>query len=843
MKNLFVNVLYVFISIILCQTIYAQDDPIRIDFAGKSAAANGITIQGAGFGALPLADVQFGVTIPTNNSFESATDGIGVRVTADPGEGVMIFNKSFNAINAALIRCNVRMDGTEGSITIGAIGKSGSIDVPTNSPAGLSEFHNKWRQVSVLFVPPGLGFDPFIQLHNPENSGRTVTFYIDNFDVYLLESGRYYDGAFLDGDGDDPNTISIVPDENNSSILVIEPDGERLRTYADKANFKIGSSIRMNTWNSNGTIQNTPWNDQNYKATLAREFNIITPENEMKMDALLYNPNINWENITASDYNWGDADSIVEFAAANDMHVRGHALVWHNPKYNNLPSWLEKHQVELDKVDAIALLHGYIETVVTHFADNFPGRVIIWDVVNEAVPDQGDLALDYVDNPVIRLSSKVDDNSVNSFWADKIGAEYVELAFEYAYVAASNIGADIKLFYNDYDPEGLGDKSERIYDLVKALKENGVPIDGVGLQMHLGVNASDPSTGIHAPAPVPSSVDLIAYMNRFAEIGVECQITELDVSLKQPATQAMLDEQANIYASILDACLLADNCTGLIMWGFTDKYTWIPETYPGWGTPLLFDDNYNAKSAYYAVQEVLKSAENKETETISLTLPAGAKELVMVKIPAGTFDMGSNSGDSDEKPIHEVTISKDFYMGMYEVTQAQWQAVMGSNPSRFSGDNHPVEQVSWNDCQTFIQKLNEMGYGTFRLPTEAEWEYACRAGTTTDYYWENGNIGDYAWYTSNSGSKTHEVGTKLPNEFGLFDMSGNVWEWCNDWYDSNYYANSPNNDPEGASSGSYRVLRGGSWYYVTWVCRSANRCGSVPGSGRDGGGFRLCRTQ
>jgi len=160
-----------------------------------------------------------------------------------------------------------------------------------------------------------------------------------------------------------------------------------------------------------------------------------------------------------------------------------------------------------------------------------------------------------------------------------------------------------------------------------------------------------------------------------------------------------------------------------------------------------------------------------------------------VLIPAGTFTMGSPDSDSNaydhEKPAHQVTISEPFYMGKYEVTQAQWKAVMGENPSRFKGDDHPVENVSWEDVQQFIQKLNaKEGKEACRLPTEAEWEYAARAGTTTIYSFGNNasQLGNYAWYDENSGNTTHPVGDKPPNPWGLYDMHGNVWEWVQDWY-------------------------------------------------------------
>ena len=211
----------------------------------------------------------------------------------------------------------------------------------------------------------------------------------------------------------------------------------------------------------------------------------------------------------------------------------------------------------------------------------------------------------------------------------------------------------------------------------------------------------------------------------------------------------------------------------------------------------------------------------------------------LILVPAGSFMMGSESGKADEKPRHEVTISQPFYMGKYEVTQAQWQAVMGSNPSNFKGDNLPVEQVSWDDAIAFIARLNAQKDGySYRLPTEAEWEYACRAGTTGDYA---GDLDAMAWYDKNSGSKTHDVGTKLPNAFGLFDMHGNVWEWCQDWYHDSYNG-APADGSAWLSGGEqkYRVLRGGSWDSDAANLRSAYRYWDTPDyRGGGNGGFRV----
>ena len=207
-----------------------------------------------------------------------------------------------------------------------------------------------------------------------------------------------------------------------------------------------------------------------------------------------------------------------------------------------------------------------------------------------------------------------------------------------------------------------------------------------------------------------------------------------------------------------------------------------------------------------------------------------------VKIPAGLFMMGSSDTGNNEKPVHEVTISKDFWMGKTEVTQGQWKAVMGNNPSQFKdcGDNCPVENVSWDDVQEFIKKLNVKGEGTYRLPTEAEWEYACPVVTTREY--SGKNLYEIAWYASNSDSKTHPVGQKKANVFGLYDMFGNVSEWTADWYGTYSIVNTT--DPMGASSGSNRVHRGDSWITPGWFLRKMSRQSSAPSFRRDNLGFR-----
>ncbi len=228
------------------------------------------------------------------------------------------------------------------------------------------------------------------------------------------------------------------------------------------------------------------------------------------------------------------------------------------------------------------------------------------------------------------------------------------------------------------------------------------------------------------------------------------------------------------------------------------------------------------------------------------TFTANGVSFTMIPVEGGTFQMGATPEQENpwgnETPVHSVTLSS-YYIGETEVTQTLWEAVMGSNPSNFKGSSNPVEEVSWNDCQEFISKLNSLTGQRFRLPTEAEWEYAARGGSKSRGYQYSGSntLTDVAWYAYNSGSKTHPVKTKQPNELGIYDMSGNVWEWCQDWYGS--YSSSSQTNPTGSTSGSYRVYRGGSWFYIAKYCRVAIRFDNAPGYRDDSLGLRLALSE
>ena len=258
-------------------------------------------------------------------------------------------------------------------------------------------------------------------------------------------------------------------------------------------------------------------------------------------------------------------------------------------------------------------------------------------------------------------------------------------------------------------------------------------------------------------------------------------------------------------------------------------------------------DRLEAEEEKLATKDQLKAPKKPPTKIQNLKPktqnPSTKGYIKMVKVEGGTFQMGSNENDS-EKPIHQVTLST-FEIGKYLVTQQQWEGIMGSNPSYFKNyKDCPVERLNWKDVDEFIKKLNTRYPGmNYRLPTEAEWEFAARGGNqraSSFTYSGSNNVGEVGWYRDNSGKKTHPVGQKKPNELGLYDMSGNVWEWCEDWYTN--YPSDPQNNPSGPSSGTDRVLRGGSWNRNAYSLRTAYRYINEPYRRRSVIGFRLART-
>lgn len=315
-----------------------------------------------------------------------------------------------------------------------------------------------------------------------------------------------------------------------------------LRSLAQARHFFLGTAVSMNALG----------HDKQYASVLGREFNMVTPENVMKFDATNPQPGV---------FTFAQADALVAFARAHGMQVRGHNLIWHRA----LPHWVT--QGTFSRTQLLAIMKEHITTVVAHYR----GQVNIWDVVNEAIDENGALR--------------------STLWKNVIGPEYIDLAFRWAHEA----NPQAHLFYNDYAAEGLGVKADAVYQLVKGMVQRGVPIYGVGLQMH---------TSIVSP---PVVADVRANMQRLAALGLKVEITEMDVQIqKDPRPLAQrLQAQAQLYHDVLALCLSLAPCEAFVMWGFTDRYTWIPSATGNADEPLIFDDRYQPKPAYKALLQAL----------------------------------------------------------------------------------------------------------------------------------------------------------------------------------------------------------------------------------------------
>jgi endo-1,4-beta-xylanase len=337
-------------------------------------------------------------------------------------------------------------------------------------------------------------------------------------------------------------TAASAPTAAPTPTRTPAPAADRtLRRLADLHGLHIGAAVQSYML----------LNDSQYAETIKREFNILTPEFEMKFDAV---------QPARGVYDFAAADRILAFAEENGMLVRGHALVWHS----SLPDWIEDG--EFSREEAIGILRDHIMTVVGRYR----GHVYAWDVVNEAIDDSAQLR--------------------DSVWLRWIGPEYIAMAFQWAHEA----DPDALLFYNDYGIDGLNDKSDAAYNLILNLLSEGVPIHGIGLQMHLRLDRDLP----------PESV--LANMERFGEAGLDVHITEMDLRIAdgEGSLEERYQQQAEIYRSMLEVCLLADPCTAFVTWGFTDRYAFMRRFDPS-ESPLLFDEEYRPKPAYDALISLL----------------------------------------------------------------------------------------------------------------------------------------------------------------------------------------------------------------------------------------------
>ena len=315
-----------------------------------------------------------------------------------------------------------------------------------------------------------------------------------------------------------------------------------LRSLAESRDFSIGAAVAA-----------APLRDEPaYASTIAREFNMLTPENALKFGPLSPSRGV---------YDFDAADAIVEFARSHSMKVRGHTLVWHMM----LPAWLTEGTFAPGELRTI--LHDHIFTV----AGRYRGQIAAWDVVNEAIADDGSLR--------------------DSIWLRAIGPEYIALAFQWAHEA--DPGA--RLFYNDYGGEGLGTKSDAIYRLVQDLLQRGLPVHGVGLQMHIGLQLG------------PQPQELAENMRRLGALGLQIQITELDVKIQDGSgsLEKRFAKQAQIYGDLMTIALSEPNCSAYVLWGFTDRHSWIPHFTGHPDAALIFDAAYHPKPAYFAIKDAL----------------------------------------------------------------------------------------------------------------------------------------------------------------------------------------------------------------------------------------------
>ena len=354
-----------------------------------------------------------------------------------------------------------------------------------------------------------------------------------------------------------------------SLSLAIVAEAQTLRAAADARGLRIGAAVNMSPFR----------NEAAYTQTLGREFNMLVAENAMKFDAM---------HPAQNTYNFTDADALVAYAEANNMVVRGHTLVWHS----QIPGWLTGGNFTRDQV--IAIMRDHIMTVVGRYR----GRILAWDVVNEAVSDN---------NGQMRT---------DSFWHQRIGPEYIAMAFQFAREA----DPDAILYYNDYSAEGSGAKSDAVFNLVSGLLNQGVPIDGVGWQMHQ-IN--------------PFRIQQAHRTNaqRLGSLGLEVSITEMDVRISLPTTAQELSEQALAYRDLVEFCLAQPNVKTLVTWGFTDKYSWIPGFFSGFGDALIFDMNYQPKPAYTSMLSALGAPPPPLPAPTGLAATAGNAQVQLIWNP------------------------------------------------------------------------------------------------------------------------------------------------------------------------------------------------------------------
>lgn len=660
------------IAWICAVSVWAQESAIRYEFSGKTAEENSATLQGAGFGAYPQAIVEFGY-IPTDNAFDGATDGQGVLITAQPGEGVMIFGQTIASQNAAVIRCSVRTDSAHAQVTLAAIGGAPDTFVSTNSPANEAYFQGQYKRLGVLVTPPAGGFTPVLQILNT-SATEPLTAYVDNLEIYFLDRFYGYHGEFLNCDETDPAGDAIQKELTGNESGMMGPEGK----------------------------------------TSTRSTPPIQPDG------------VSVDNFIRLDYSGKTAE-------ANSVSLQGAG-------FGAYPQ--------------ASVSFSYLPT------DNaFDGATDGQGAIIEAKPGEG-----------VMIFGPSLTNNKSAMIRCNVRTEGANAA-----ITIAAIGAEPDRFVSTSTTNNPG----YFQGQYKRLSVFAVPPAG-GLQPVIQiVNTSE-------------TEPLIAYLDNFDVI--------------------VIDSFSYYYGEFLNGDE-TDPSNGQI------------------GFPA--DDSSTAFTQ----------------QTLDINLTSSVK-MRLLSVPSGSFTMGSPSTETDrsdtENPQRIIQISKSFYIGEAEVTQKQWAALMNNNPSQnYIGDNMPVNYISWNDCQTFIAKLNALNQGKFRLPTEAEWEYCCRATKTTRFYWGDDaaytDFGQYCNSTTNANVfALLNVRSLMPNGWKLYDMSGNVMEYCSDWYESPY-STTILTDPTGPSTGTYKALRGGCYSYHPRSSRSAARYIMLPDTPFVFAGLRVVR--
>jgi endo-1,4-beta-xylanase len=400
--------------------------------------------------------------------------------------------------------------------------------------------------------------------------------------------------------------------------------GTPLRTLAEAKGIYMGTALQANELTgTSGSIAGT-------------QFDSVTPGNEMK-----------WESVEPNrgTYNWGPADQIVSFAQQNNMMVRAHNLVWHS----QLPNWLTSGSFTNSQ------LHDLMTKHVTDEVTHFKGKVAHWDVVNEPFNEDGTYRAD--------------------LWYNQLGVSYIADAFTAAHAADPNA----KLYINDYNIEGQNAKSNGMYNLVKSLKQQGVPIDGVGFQAHFILGQ------------VPS--DFKANMQRFADLGVDVAVTELDVRMQTPSDATKLQQQANDYTTVMNDCLGVSRCVGVTVWGFNDATSWVPSTFPGQGAATPYDGNFNPKPAYTAIQTALGGTTTTTpppTSTPPTTPPPGGGGACTVTYGVNQWNTGFTANitvkNGSSSALNGWTLTWSQSGGTQTVTQA-WNATVTRSGTTYTATN------------------------------------------------------------------------------------------------------------------------------------------------------------